>query len=334
MEQTVAAGRRPLQTAQAVAGDGSGRGGWALLRVQLLSGMGASVVSAFALTPFDVVKTRLQVLDSAVGCGNGTLSIQGCCVHPAALVTGGNKGSRPSSVQMLGCMVRNEGLPSLWRGSAFGMVAAVPSVGMYMVLYERIKGRVQGGPSGHDRPWAPMVSGAAARSLATLGTSPLELVRIRLMAQRGKKSVGSFAVVSAVVREKGWLALWKGIGPSLYRDVPFSAIYWMLAETLRSRFNVRSFPCPRCRPVLSLRRFARRNTMFFLETFRAVVQPRAGGSASKLTLPHRVLICPLIFARRNGRRTHRRCFWAGQVRERKGGGTGGRVRSRCSTSCG
>jgi len=252
-----------------------------MLRVQLLSGMGASVVSAFALTPFDVVKTRLQVLDSAVGCGNGALSVQACCAHPAPLITGGKTGSRPSSVQMLGCMVRNEGLPSLWRGSAFSMVAAVPSVGIYMVLYERIKARLQGGSPGHDRPWAPMVAGATARSLATLGTSPLELVRIRLMAQHGKQSVGSLAVVSAGVRETGWLALWKGIGPSLYRDVPFSAIYWMLAETLRSRFNVRSRLGPRCHPRPFL---ARRNTKFFLDrTARAVLQPRAGGSSRELT---------------------------------------------------
>ncbi|KAJ1487436.1 mitochondrial carrier domain-containing protein [Baffinella frigidus] len=242
MEQGVAAGRRPLEMAPTAPGDASGRAGWAKLRVQLLSGMGSGVVSAFALTPFDVVKTRLQVLDSAVGCSHGALSIQGCCVHPATVLTGGSKGIRPGAVQMIGCMVRNEGLPSLWRGTAFSTVAAVPSVGIYMVLYERIKMQLQAGSSGHDRPWAPLVSGAVARSLATLGTSPLELVRIRLMAQHGTRSVGSFALVSAVVRENGWLALWKGIGPSLYRDVPFSAIYWMLAESLRSRFNKWSAP--------------------------------------------------------------------------------------------
>ena len=240
MEQTAPAGRRPVETQVAMGGDAVRHGAWGLLQVQLLSGMGASVVSALALTPFDVVKTRIQMLDGAIGCGHhGSLALHGCCVHPAAVL--GSKELRPGAVQTVRCMVRNEGLHSLWRGSAFSTFAAVPSVGIYMAIYEQIKAKLQTGASGHDRSWAPLVSGASARSLTTIFTSPLELVRMRLMAERGKQSSGPFAVIRAAVRESGWISLWKGIGPSLYRDVPFSAIYWMLAETLRGRLRV-SFP--------------------------------------------------------------------------------------------
>lgn len=40
-----------------------------------------------------------------------------------------------------------------------------------------------------------------------------------------------------LVRKNGWTSLWKGLVPTLLRDVPFSAIYWVSYETLKSFFS-------------------------------------------------------------------------------------------------
>lgn len=55
--------------------------------------------------------------------------------------------------------------------------------------------------------------------------SPLELIRTKLQSQ--KQSYRELrACIRSAVEADGWLSLWRGWGPTLLRDVPFSAMYW------------------------------------------------------------------------------------------------------------
>jgi len=55
--------------------------------------------------------------------------------------------------------------------------------------------------------------------------SPLELIRTKLQSQKQSYRELSACIRSAV-EAGGWLSLWRGWGPTLLRDVPFSAMYW------------------------------------------------------------------------------------------------------------
>lgn len=55
--------------------------------------------------------------------------------------------------------------------------------------------------------------------------SPVELTRTKLQAQKQSYRELTDCIRSAVQAE-GWLSLWRGLGPTLLRDVPFSAMYW------------------------------------------------------------------------------------------------------------
>lgn len=72
--------------------------------------------------------------------------------------------------------------------------------------------------------------------------SPLELIRTKLQAQ--KQSYRELTdCIRSVVQTEGWLSLWRGLGPTLLRDVPFSALYWYNYEMgktlLCERYNAR-----------------------------------------------------------------------------------------------
>lgn len=84
---------------------------------------------------------------------------------------------------------------------------------------------------------ASLAAGALSRSISATLVTPLELVRTRLQATASSSSGSSLtALLSSLrgeVRSHGPLVLWRGLAPTLWRDVPFSAIYFMGYEGLK-----------------------------------------------------------------------------------------------------
>lgn len=92
--------------------------------------------------------------------------------------------------------------------------------------------------------FVPLVAGITARTTITSLLSPLELVRTNL--QSTPKSPDQphtlpsvLRSIRTVVRKQGILFLWRGLGPTLWRDVPFSGIYWAGYEGWKRYFETR-----------------------------------------------------------------------------------------------
>jgi solute carrier family 25 protein 39/40 len=87
--------------------------------------------------------------------------------------------------------------------------------------------------------YIPLVAGSTARLLASLATAPLELIRTR-QASIVPNGDGITVVPGMIeefrnlVRTHGFSSLYVGLAPTLWRDVPFSAVYWMLLERFRN----------------------------------------------------------------------------------------------------
>lgn len=78
--------------------------------------------------------------------------------------------------------------------------------------------------------------------------SPLELIRTKLQSQKQSYRELTQCIRSAVEAE-GWLSLWRGLGPTLLRDVPFSAMYWYNYE--QGKNWLRDF-CNATEPTLTI----------------------------------------------------------------------------------
>lgn len=119
----------------------------------------------------------------------------------------------------------------------------VPASTCYMLTYDHLLRNVLPSILPHES-LVPMTAGILARTSITTLVSPLELVRTNL--QSTPKSWDNphtlrsvLASVRVLVQEQGVRSLWRGLGPSLWRDVPFSGLYWASYESWKSFFHRR-----------------------------------------------------------------------------------------------
>ncbi|PWN45239.1 mitochondrial carrier [Ceraceosorus guamensis] len=147
---------------------------------------------------------------------------------------------------------RLEGARGLWRGLSPTLLMTVPSQVTYMTCYDALRDKFLSLESRNvaaadlnANPLAAvtlhslgssLIAGALARSISATLVTPLELVRTRLQATTTSKTSNLSALVRSLrgeVTSEGPLVLWRGLTATLWRDVPFSAIYFMGYEGLK-----------------------------------------------------------------------------------------------------
>ncbi|XP_052858866.1 probable mitochondrial glutathione transporter SLC25A40 [Drosophila gunungcola] len=231
---------------------------------QVISACAGAMITACFMTPLDVIKTRMQSQQSpAHKCffySNGLMDhlFSSGQRGPAE----GSRRPRPqfsSTWDALMKISRYEGLGALWSGLGPTLVSALPSTIIYFVAYEQFKAKylqmyerhLNRSPESRQLDLRdtkmslplviPMMSGVTARICAVTGVSPIELVRTKMQAQR-QTYAQMLQFVRNVVALQGVWGLWRGLRPTILRDVPFSGIYWPIYEYLKQQLGQRSQP--------------------------------------------------------------------------------------------
>ncbi|RZC39707.1 solute carrier family 25 member 40, partial [Asbolus verrucosus] len=199
------------------------------------------------VTPLDVVKIRLQAQQKTASkcflyCNGLMDHFCGCGPENNQKHWFQRPGHFNGTIDAFIKISRNEGFYSLWSGLSPTLVLAVPTTILYFVSYEQLRLKLRSlynkhnnvDPSQQKLPfWIPLISGATARVIAVTIVSPLELIRTKMQSKKLTYSEIRESLRS-LVQQSGVFGLWKGIFPTLYRDVPFSAIYWMNYEFMKS----------------------------------------------------------------------------------------------------
>ncbi|KAJ7563762.1 hypothetical protein O6H91_03G125300 [Diphasiastrum complanatum] len=236
-----------------------------------VSAAGAAFVSAILVNPLDVAKVRLQAQAAGVPYQepwqyayrhantnlDNKIFADGKC--PPVCPRGGTAGVVPlcppdcfrykGTLDVFYKVVRQEGYLRLWRGTNAALAIAIPTVGIYLPCYDVLKEsleRVSERNSFNIKPYAPLLAGSVARSLACIACAPMELARTRMQAQKeirfGVRPPGIWDTLTGALSAGNEQALrhsqrvrilWTGVGAQLARDVPFSAICWTTLEPIR-----------------------------------------------------------------------------------------------------
>ena len=150
---------------------------------------------------------------------------------------------------------RNEGWSGIYAGLKPTLLMSVPNTVLYFTAYDEISTRLRMlhtvnnnsldqsvtiDDDAKQHAYIPLLAGSTSRLLATLSTAPLELVRTRQASAigNGEKLVPGMAEeFRLLLRTNGFSSLFTGLAPTLWRDVPFSAIYWLFLEKFRHELS-------------------------------------------------------------------------------------------------
>ncbi|OVA06192.1 Mitochondrial substrate/solute carrier [Macleaya cordata] len=178
----------------------------------------AGAVAGFAtvasLHPLDVVRTRFQVNDGRVS----NLPLYKNTGH--AVLT----------------IARTEGLKGLYAGFYPAVLGSTVSWGLYFFFYNRAKQRYSKGRDDKLTAGHHLVSAAEAGGLVCLFTNPIWLLKTRLQLQtplhQTRPYSGVYDALRTILKEEGWSALYRGMGPGLLL-VSHGAIQFTVYEELR-----------------------------------------------------------------------------------------------------
>ncbi len=193
-----------------------------------------------------------------------------------------------STLDGLRKIARHEGVTSLWRGLSPTLVMSVPANVIYFTGYDYLRTHSRS-PINTYVPdtYAPLIAGSIARVAAAAVISPIEMFRTRLQARTSSKSeTGAFSEtfvgLRKMVHAQGYTSLWRGLTLTMWRDVPFSGIYWWGYEAIRNTLADLRDPRQRTR-LRSSSRTSENHTATFVDSF--VAGAVSGAVASVVTTP-------------------------------------------------
>jgi solute carrier family 25, member 39/40 len=207
----------------------------------LNNGLGDCLLPKSAVPYFD--RTTGLLTEAA----RGTLAAATADGSVGTAQTISNKPPKPAgTLAMLRRIFRREGLGGIYAGLRPTLVMAVPNTVLYFSAYDELVYRFRN--DGRDyvdpaSPLIPLLAGGGARFLASGVTAPFEFLRTRQASLVGSAAIqpptaagaggGLVREFRAIVEREGVGALYRGLRPTLWRDVPFSAIYWLCLEEMR-----------------------------------------------------------------------------------------------------
>lgn len=167
-----------------------------------LAGSFSGTCSTVLFQPLDLLKTKIQT----------------------------QQGGQTGMIRMTQNILTAEKIGGLWKGLAPSIVRTVPGVGIYFSAMHAMKTNFC---NGKPSSMASVVIGASARCIAGSIMIPATVIKVRC--ESGMFQYGGIReAFKKIYGKEGIKGLTSGILPTLFRDAPFSGLYLMLYQNLKT----------------------------------------------------------------------------------------------------
>ncbi|XP_071732042.1 protein MITOFERRINLIKE 1, chloroplastic [Rutidosis leptorrhynchoides] len=165
--------------------------------------------------------------------------ISSAIMVPKELITqrmqaGSVKGMR--SWQVLLSILEKDGILGLYAGYSATLLRNLPAGVLSYSSFEYLKAAVLiNSKQTNLEPFQSVCCGALAGAISASLTTPLDVVKTRLMTQINTEAValGVSQTVKQILKEEGWIGFTQGMGPRVVHSACFSAIGYFAFETAR-----------------------------------------------------------------------------------------------------
>ncbi|KAG6554263.1 hypothetical protein Mapa_004179 [Marchantia paleacea] len=202
-------------------------GGLERAAVDAIAGAVAGGISRSVVSPLDVIKIRFQVQLEPTSTRLGALG----ATHVVSKYTGILQATRD--------ILREEGLPGLWRGNVPALFMVMPYTAIQFVVLQKFKSVAASYQEGDKNPGhlssrMAYASGAVAGTAATVGSYPFDLLRT-IMASQGEPKVYPTmrSAFMGILRSRGITGIYAGLTPSLVEIVPYAGLQFGSYDTLK-----------------------------------------------------------------------------------------------------
>ena len=185
------------------------------IAASFIAGLGSGITeSILIVTPFEVVKTRLQMSHHSM-------------TDPAEITHIKYKGP----INCAFTIIKEEGITALWKGLIPTMIRQGSNQSCNFMTFYALNKYIWGKEIGNGKKiesWKSFMNGVIAGSVGPILNNPFDVTKTRLMAQGNKKEYkNTIDCISKIYKQEGFSALWKGIIPRLSRTAIGQGIAWM-----------------------------------------------------------------------------------------------------------
>ncbi|XP_024028813.1 mitochondrial uncoupling protein 4 [Morus notabilis] len=135
-------------------------------------------------------------------------------------------------------MARQEGVGSLWRGSALTVNRAMIVTASQLASYDQFKEMILEKGVMSDGIGTHVAASFTAGFVAAVASNPVDVIKTRVMNMRVEPGVvapysGALDCALKTVRAEGPMALYKGFVPTISRQGPFTVVLFVTLEQVR-----------------------------------------------------------------------------------------------------